>query len=118
MENISSHLDSLNACQQEAFALLNLDETEKGNIWLVHSEENYHNAWIRLGGNRWLEITIRPCNYPGLTVKTVSMTDKELADHINQEFNSGLWIVRKMNLSGVFYSPETLIVEGKPDDSK
>lgn len=75
-----------------------LNETELGNIWLVNEEGN-HNAWIRLGGNRWLQIAIRPENYPGLTVNTITVTDEALAAHINKE--CGGMVIRKLNLDGV-----------------
>jgi hypothetical protein len=92
-------LERLNLLHGKPFEL---DETEKGNIWLAHSEENWHNAWIRLGsGQRWLQVAIRPCNYPGLTVNTITSSDPQLAAHINREFGGGMWMARSCNLDGV-----------------
>lgn len=80
---------------------LSLWETERGNILLVCDEEFYLNAWIRLDTNgNWLQIAYRHDNYPSLEVATVTITDKKLADHINNHFDSG-WTVRKCNIKGV-----------------
>ena len=81
--------------------MLEFCETEKSNIYLVSEEGDFHHAYIRLpdGPNRWLEISIRPCNYPALLVQTITVTDADLAVHINKEFDG--WIARKMNLEGV-----------------
>lgn len=79
-----------------------INETERGNIYLAHVEENWHNAWIRVAGDdRWLQISIRPCNYPALDVSTVTITDEDLAKHIREQFGGGLWIALKMNIEGV-----------------
>lgn len=84
----------------EALALLELDETERGNIWLTNEEGACnHNVWIRLVGQKWLQIAIRPENYPGLAVNTITVTDAELAAHINKE--CGGMVVRKANLDGL-----------------
>lgn len=76
---------------------------ERGNVWVWQPEEGYHQAYLKLddGPDRWLEISIRPCNYPGLHVQIVTLTESELALHINKEFADGNWVVRKMNLPGV-----------------
>ena len=79
-----------------------LDETERGNIWLTNKEEHWDNVWIKLSDDYWLEIQIIVDNYPGLTVKTVEVSEEDLADHINAVFgNNDSWFVRKMNIKGV-----------------
>lgn len=80
--------------------MFEIEACERGNIWLINGEERWHNAWIRLDGNNWLEISIRPCNYPGLNVQTVTVTDEELYNHIRKEFGGGGWLARKINLEG------------------
>jgi hypothetical protein len=84
--------------------------SERGNIYLVHIEENWHNAWINLFGFLWLEISIRPCNYPALNVACVSISDEKLAEHINKEFGGGLWKAMKMNIQGVKLDEDSTII--------
>lgn len=93
-----------------------IDECERGNIWLVHVEEDYHNAYFRLTDNRWLEVSIRPCNYPGFNVKTITVSDAELAAHIRKEFGGGMWHARKMNLEGVELDAESNVVGDDEED--
>ncbi len=79
-----------------------LNTTEKGNTLLVHIDENWMSAWIRLEQegelSNWLQISLRSCNYPALNVSTVIMSDRQLAKHIRRTFGPE-WIVKKMNLS-------------------
>lgn len=85
---------------QQTLAAFELDETERGNIWLTNEEGACnHNVWIRLHGQKWLQIAIRPENYPGLTVNTITITDAELTAHIHKTCDG--MVVRKMNLPGV-----------------
>ena len=85
-------------------------ETERGNIWLTNVEEpGWENAWIRIAGDLWLEIDIRPCNYPGLTVQLIRSSDKKLAAHIRKTFRSGSWRARKLNIEGVKTDKEGMI---------
>jgi len=89
-------------------------ETERGNIWLTNDDEpGHHNVWIGLQGDIWLEITIRPANYPGLTVQTIQISDKELAAHINKNFGGGTWVARKCNIDGVIFQPDDATIKGK-----
>lgn len=97
-----------------------LHETERGNIWLADDDGN-HNAWIKLPGeNQWLEISIRPDNYPGLNVNTVTVSKSDLATHINSNFEG--WTVRKLNLKGVALDDQWCIVipdkQGEPECPK
>jgi hypothetical protein len=115
-DELPAIVDRLNELYPEV--CFDLDETEKGHIWLVHSEENWHNAWIWLGGHTWLQISIRPCNYPGLTVNTITKSDEQLAAHINQEFSSGLWIARSCNLEGVKLREEGNVSYVQGDDEE
>ena len=96
--------------------MLDLDLTERNGVWLAHQEENYHNAWLRVPGQQtnFLQISIRPDNYPGLTVSTVTLTDEQLAAHIHREFGGGLWFVRKANIS-VDINHEDGVVVGEAD---
>lgn len=72
-------------------------ECERGNVLLL-GEEGEVNAWVRLGGDVWLETTVRPSNYPSFTTATVKLTEAELLAHIRQRCQ-GMY-VRKMNLEG------------------
>lgn len=98
--------------------LLELELCERGNIWIWQPEEGYHQAYLRLpdGPDRWLEISIRPCNYPGLSVQTIQLPAAELAAHINKEFADGNWVVRKMNLHGVVVEDGYISEAGLPPD--
>jgi hypothetical protein len=49
----------------------------------------------------WLQIALRPCNYPALDVQTVRIPEAELAQHINENFADEVWVVHKMNIEGV-----------------
>ncbi len=47
------------------------------------AEEFHLNAWIQLSEPElWLEITVRPENYPSLTVSVIKITDEALAKHV------------------------------------
>lgn len=83
---------------------------ERGNIWLTHTEEDYHNAWFRLEGDFWLQVSIRPCNYPGFEVNTVAISDRRLAAHIRKQFGNGVWRAMKMNLDGVALDGDGLVI--------
>lgn len=86
------------------------EATERGNILLSNTEENWMNAWVKVPAKLptaevhedvWLEIAWRPCNYPALTVQTVRATEAELAKHINDTFAEKHWLVHNMNIAGV-----------------
>lgn len=88
--------------KEKPINILGFSATERGNVYLTHVEENYHNAWLRLPAkNHWLQIAIRSDNYPALDVTEVEMTDKELSQHICKHFGGGMWTANKMNLEGV-----------------
>ena len=87
--------------KQEILEQLEINECERGNILLSHDEEPWMNAWLRLLGDKWLQISYRPCNYPALDVSTVNISDEDLAEHIRTEFEGGLWYASKMNIEGV-----------------
>jgi hypothetical protein len=77
------------------------DETERGHVWLMHSDSpGDQNAWLRLSEDRWLQISIRLDNSPGLRVNVIRSTPEQLAQHICETFDES-WIVRRMNLPGV-----------------
>lgn len=106
--------------------MFQLSVTERGNILLVHSEENWINAWIRLPepdiklkdrAKPWLEISFRDCNYPALNVQTIEVTDEDLAKHIRKEFGGGLWSVNKMNLAGVV-NEDNEIIEDETEEQE
>lgn len=74
-----------------------LDETERGNIWLIDPENpGRQQVYIRLDGIDWIEISTRPENYPGLKVQTITVTDQKLARHIMDKFEG--WEALKLNL--------------------
>lgn len=94
--------------------------TERGNILLVHAEENWMNAWVKLPtaeGHEdvWLEIALRTGNYPALTVQTVHATEAEMAKHINEKFADEVWFVHKMNIAGVMVVDGHVVVEKKEE---
>jgi hypothetical protein len=72
--------------------------SERGNILLTGDDGNMV-AWLTLEGDRRLEVTFNPGNYPALNVGVVTLTDEQLAAHING--NLGGWHVRKCNIEGV-----------------
>jgi hypothetical protein len=92
------------------------EATERGNILLAHNEEPWINAWIRLQGELHLSISYRNCNYPALHVSTVTVTDSELADHINREFGGGLWTARKMSINGVYIGEDNIVIGNEETD--
>lgn len=82
--------------------------TERGNILLMNEYNAGMNAWIALDVERvthetsqWIEISLRPEDYPSLAVNVVHIKERELARHINTEFAGEEWFVRKMNIDGV-----------------
>ena len=82
--------------------IFDLDQTERGNIWLWNTDSpGDQNAWIRLGNDRWLQISTRLDNDPGLHVSVIRTTEEKLAAHVRREFGGGCWVARKMNLEGV-----------------
>jgi hypothetical protein len=73
--------------------------TERSGILL--GQEDNMNAWLRMDGeNQWLQISYRPENYPALNVNQISLTDAELVEHINKNFDTS-WSIRKCNIEGV-----------------
>lgn len=108
--------DCLPAAEKYAILDIFFDVTERGNIWLANDEEPWHNAYIRLNSRLWFEISIRPENYPGLTVRSIYLTDAKLAAHINREFNSGGWSARKCNLEGVILTEDGTHILGVPGE--
>lgn len=98
--------------------LLDICKSERGNIWLTTDEGEYHHCYIRLpdGPDRWLEISIRPCNYPGLLVQTVTITEAELTKHILKEFDG--WIARKMCLESVPLEDGYIVAPSPPTMSE
>jgi hypothetical protein len=92
--------------------MFQLNACERGNILIVHTEENWFNSYIRLGEpNQWLEISWRPCNYPQLNIQTIEVTDEKLAAHIRKEFANDLWVAAKMNLEGVTLDENSHILD-------
>ena len=72
-------------------------ETERGNTLLVNGDSFV--AWLGMGGNKRLEVSWVPDNYPSLNVQTIERTDAELAEHINTKCCG--WYVRKCNIAGL-----------------
>lgn len=56
-------------------------------------------AWLDLVDDQRLEVSWCPNNYPALNVSVVSLTDEQLASHINSKCRG--WIIRKCNVEGV-----------------
>ena len=76
---------------------IGLHLNERGNT-LLATDDNMV-AWLTLEGNLRLEVSWTPDNYPALHVRTVELTDEEIAKHIRQ--NCGGWYVRRLNIDGV-----------------
>lgn len=77
---------------------------EKGNVWL--SADGQHNAWLRVGPQQWLELSIRLENYPGLTIGRRQATDFELSRHIRR--HCACMYARTLNLDGIVWVDELL----------
>ena len=75
--------------------------TERGNTLIESVHDSGWNAWISLGEDLWLEISLRPGNYPCLNVAIVEASEHGLANHINNNFPANDWHLRKCNLPGV-----------------
>ena len=73
---------------------LNLNETERGNTWLTDDSGEYILISLDQG---YLEISILPENYPGLSVRTVDETEGEMVAFIRERYEG--WFIRKWNLS-------------------
>lgn len=71
---------------------------ERGNVWLMTEDGTGHNIWIDLGNDCWLEIELRPENFPGLSVATLCLSCDELKRHIFTHCR-GMW-VRTLSLPG------------------
>lgn len=72
--------------------------TERGNIWI--SSDFTHKAYFRLDGeNQWLEVILIPENYPSWTINTVTISDRDLAKHIQENFYG--YRIHKMSIEGV-----------------
>jgi hypothetical protein len=60
---------------------------ERGNVWIFapQTEGDKHLAYLKLPFDldMWLEVSIVPENWPGLNVKVVTLTEPQLAAHIN-----------------------------------
>jgi len=95
--------------------LFEIDETERGNILLVHDEEKWINSWTRLPNGRWIQVSFRDCNYPAYNISTIKATEEELAAHIRKDFGGGCWTANKMNIDGVPTSKDNHVI-GDPDD--
>lgn len=74
---------------------------ERGNIYLMHTEENYHNAWFRVGDDHYIQLSIRPRNYPAIDLSLIKISEEKLAEHIRKEFGGGSWYAMKLNIKGV-----------------
>lgn len=83
---------------REVMLPADFEETERGNIWLMSEDGTRHNAWIRLTDDHWLEIEIRPDNYPGLSMATIRLTGDDLLLHILA--HCGGMSIRRLNLPG------------------
>lgn len=96
-----------------------LQLNERGNIWLASEDDSGHSAWLRLDSEKhlWLEICIRPMNYPGLNVNVITATDEELAKHIRTTFADGFWYVRKCCLEAVLVDDQHHVVGYDPVES-
>jgi hypothetical protein len=76
--------------------LSDLNLTERGGTMLT-SEENII-AWLPIQDDVRLEVSYNPSNYPCLNVMTVTLTDQQLVDHINNNLEG--WYIQKNNLDG------------------
>ena len=76
---------------------------ERGNVYLVDNDMyggRKELAWLRTDTeNEWLEVSVCPSNYPALNCQVISLSDTELANHINE--NCQGYLILKMNIEGV-----------------
>jgi len=84
--------------------------TERGNTLLMNGEQMA--AWVSMGQKR-LEITYNPNNYPMLTVSEVDITDEQLAQHINDNLTG--WFVPKCNVDGVHMDEFNCVTDPDPE---
>jgi hypothetical protein len=75
----------------------NWSVSELGNTLL--DNEDTIIAWLTIDRDTRLEVSYVPKNYPALTVKVVTLTDKQLVEHINSQL--GGWHIRKANVHGI-----------------
>lgn len=71
---------------------------ERGNTMLSTGEGNMV-AWLTIDGDTRLEVSYAPDNYPSLNVRTCTLTDTQLAEHINTKLKG--WAANKCNCPGV-----------------
>ena len=83
--------------------------TERGGV-LLSNDHGDMQAWIPLEAeNEWREISWRQGNYPALRVSDISSTKEELGKFIQQNYVG--WNVRKVNLPGVHFDHNAVIIE-------
>lgn len=70
---------------------------ERGGTLLV-TEDGSMVAWLPVG-DKFLEVTYNPDNYPALNVVPTDLTEAQIVKHINDNLVG--WYVRKCNLEGV-----------------
>jgi hypothetical protein len=97
-----------------AFEMIQEEICERGNTWLQDNDN--HVFWAHLDGDRWLESTVTPGNYPGFFVRVIETTEEKLAAHINK--NCQGWSINHLNIKGVKTSGGTNpdMVIGNEDD--
>lgn len=83
------------------------DITERGNN--AFATESGNLIFFAKGNDGdYLEISYTPENYPAWNIGTVSLTDKQLTEHINNRLDG--WMVRKCQLDGVNISRSNEVI--------
>jgi len=81
-------------------------ENDRGNTVLENDGKII--AWLRMERDVRLQVSIVPDNMPVMEAQIVTMTDRDIADHIEQHLVG--WTVIRCNVTGPRYGSERIIV--------
>lgn len=82
--------------------------TERSGVLLSNDDGGFQAYLTIPGTDEWKEISWRPGNYPALRVSELTITNNELAKHIQKNFVG--WVARKMNLLKVHLNDDGEVV--------
>ena len=80
--------------------------TEKGNILLERDGDWL--AYCSCGVDTWLEISVRPGNYPVFSARTLKQTEEELATHIQTHCEG--WTALKLSIKEVKVDVDSFVI--------
>ena len=87
---------------------------DRGNVLLSGVDGDVFNAYLRLPGGGFLEITYRPENYPKVNVAALDITEEYLARHINKRCRG--MFADKANVEGLDLNEAGFIRDSEADD--